>query len=53
MVSRSAFYQLTELVVNRADTAFDGADEKAEGKTDEDLASNFGIWSGGVFFALA
>ena len=53
LVSRSAFYQLTELVVNRTDTAFDGADEKAEGKTDEDLASNFGIWSGGVFFALA
>ena len=77
LVSRSVFYQLAELVVNRADTvsgtAVDGAvDTVADsavdsaldsavnsgvnsvvGKIEEHATPSLGIWSSGVFFALA
>ena len=41
LVSRSVFYQLAELVVNR---------DKESGEEDGDT---FGVWSDGVFFTLA
>jgi hypothetical protein len=55
------FYQLAELVVNRADTAVESAVESAvdcaadstAGKIGEDSTHSLGIWSSGVFFALA
>ena len=69
LVSRSVFYQLAELVVNRADTAVesavdsainsaldsavDSALDSAAGKIGEHSAHSLGIWSSGVFFALA
>ena len=81
LVSRSVFYQLAELVVNRADTvsgtavdgAADGAIDTAAdsaldsavnsavnsgvnsvvGKIEEHATPSLGIWSSGVFFALA
>lgn len=77
LVSRSVFYQLAELVVNRADTvsvtAVDGAvDTVADsavnsavdsavnsgvnsvvGRIEEHATPSLGIWSSGVFFALA
>lgn len=57
LVSRSVFYQLAELVVNRADTAVesavDCAADSTAGKIGEDSTHSLGIWSSGVFFALA
>jgi hypothetical protein len=61
LVSRSVFYQLAELVVNRADTAVESAVEStvdcaadsAAGKIGEHSTHSLGIWSSGVFFALA
>ena len=69
LVSRSVFYQLAELVVNRADTvsgtAADSAADSAVdsavnsgvnsviGKIEEHATPSLGIWSSGVFFALA
>lgn len=61
LVSRSVFYQLAELVVNRADTAvesainsaLDSAVDSAAGKIGEHSTHSLGIWSSGVFFALA
>ncbi len=61
LVSRSVFYQLAELVVNRADTAVvsavestvDCAADSAAGKIGEHSTHSLGIWSSGVFFALA
>ena len=65
LVSRSVFYQLAELVVNRADTvsgtAADSAVDSAVnsgvnsvvGKIEEHATPSLGIWSSGVFFALA
>ena len=73
LVSRSVFYQLAELVVNRADTAVESAVESAvdsaldsavdssvdiavdsaAGKIGEHSTQSLGIWSSGVFFALA
>jgi hypothetical protein len=51
------FYQLAELVVNRADTAVestvDCAADSAAGKIGEHSTHSLGIWSSGVFFALA
>ena len=57
LVSRSVFYQLAELVVNRADTAVttavDSAFDSAAGKIVEHSTHSLGIWSSGVFFGLA
>jgi hypothetical protein len=69
LVSRSVFYQLAELVVNRADTAVESAInsaldsavdssvdiavDSAAGKIGEHSTQSLGIWSSGVFFALA
>ena len=69
LVSRSVFYQLAELVVNRADiavesaidsaldsavdNALDSAADSAAGKIGEHSTHSLGIWSSGVFFALA
>ena len=73
LVSRSVFYQLAELVVNRADTvsgtavdtvadsAVDSAVNSAVnsgvnsvvGRIEEHATPSLGIWSSGVFFALA
>ena len=65
LVSRSVFYQLAELVVNRADTAVESAVgsainsavdsvvDSAAGKIGEHSTQSLGIWSSGVFFALA
>ena len=65
LVSRSVFYQLAELVVNRADTAVesainsaldsavDSSVDSAAGKIGEHSTQSLGIWSSGVFFALA
>jgi len=65
LVSRSVFYQLAELVVNRADTAVesainsaldsavDSSVDSAAGKIGEHPTQSLGIWSSGVFFALA
>ena len=67
LVSRSVFYQLAELVVNRADTAVESAInsaldsavdssvdiavDSAAGKIGEHSTHSLGIWSSGVFFA--
>ena len=53
LVSRSVFYQLAELVVNRADTAVESAVDSAAGKIGDHSTHSLGIWSSGVFFALA
>ena len=65
LVSRSVFYQLAELVVTRDDTAVESAVESAvdraadraadstAGKIAEHSTHSLGIWSSGVFFALA